>query len=130
VKLMRILKYFFLVFFLLLLSNCSELIQTNGFSDDLNYRPNYPISETLQTPTLSFGIGIETGESFIHWTNVESVDFYELEKSYTEGFESSWLIFRGSEISFTEPGSLIRYYYRVRVIYNLSASKWSNIVHN
>src|SRR3989339_276468 len=109
---MRILKYFFLVFFLLLLSNCSELIQTNGFSDDLNYRPNYPISETLQTPTLSFGIGIETGESFIHWTNVESVDFYELEKSYTEG------------------GSLIRYYYRVRVIYNLSASKWSNIVHN
>ena len=31
---------------------------------------------------VSFGIGIETGESFIHWTNVESVDFYELEKSY------------------------------------------------
>ena len=127
---MRILKYVILIFFSLLLSNCSELTETNGFSEDLNYRPNYPISETLQVPIMSFGIGIETGESYLHWTKVDSLDFYELEKSNTEGFEASWLIFRGSEISYTEPGSLIRYYYRVRVIYNLKASKWSNFVHN
>ena len=76
-------------------------------------------------------LGIETGESYLSvGQSTEIADFYELEKSYTEGFESSWLIFRGFEISYTEPGSLIRYYYRARLIYNLSASKWSNIVHN
>ena len=128
--LMRIPKNSILLFFLLVLAQCSEPTGIDGFSEDLNYRPNWPISETLVAPRLSFGIGIETGESFIQWTKVENVDFYELEKSYSDGFESSWLILRGSETSYSEPGSSIRYYFRVRTIYNLRASYWSNIVHN
>jgi hypothetical protein len=90
----------------------------------------------LSAPILS---GSKQGDKKrLSWTPVAGATAYLLERSYTDLFYPTTILYEGKELSFTEPaprGSLTCYY-RVRATtpglggfgYSLLSSGWSNIV--
>jgi len=91
-------------------------------------RPAYSSSDSIPIPKLSVGVPIHGGDDIsITWTQIDFINYYELEQSINIDFRPSFLIYSGSENIIHYTRSNITNYYRVRAIYGTLASQWSNI---
>ena len=114
---------------MLIAAGCdSDLPVSDTNNPPSGYR-TYTISESMSVPTLSVGIGIEDGIVSASWSVVEPVSLYELEESFDETFIASTLIYSGTAHQVDHLNNIGHRYYRVRAVYDTTASRWSNIGH-
>ncbi len=87
--------------------------------------------DTLATPKLSLGVGIETGIMSLSWTSDGHLAFFTLQADYTPDFRGPREVYYGPD-RYYELGHASDYpytlYYRVRAETGLERSEWSNIV--
>jgi len=81
---------------------------------------------SLPTPSLSGGKGIESPGYDLIWSNCGKDIYYELQESASSDFTNGTTIYQGPETQFNVPAS--GNYYRVRAEFNFVKSEWSNIV--
>ena len=120
----------FSIFILLaatVLISCQQTTEQDNSHLNTGGRPDYSVLESLPVPKLSVGIGIESGLIHVSWTQVDSVDYYELEQCFTSDFISPSLEYAGADRSISFHSAAGHSFFRVRTIYQGSASYWSNI---
>jgi len=80
-------------------------------------------------PILNIGVGIESGDVALQWTNIQQVDFYELEECYCPDFTSEIYSYQLTEtylaVDWRTPT-----YFRVCAVINGIPTGWSNVKKN
>ncbi len=84
-------------------------------------------SETA--PILNIGVGIESGDVRLSWTNILEADFYELEECYCPDFTSEIYYYQLAETYFGVDWRSPTYF-RVRAVINGTPTGWSNVKKN
>jgi hypothetical protein len=84
----------------------------------------------LETPALTIGVGIETGELYLHWTSIPGASQYTLESDYDSLFFVPMQVLRGPTLSIhVEPDPMgFDQYFRVRAETEYLRSTWSNVI--
>ena len=86
-------------------------------------------SGSEDAPILYIGVGIESGDVHLRWTNIPEASFYELEECYCPDFTSEIYHYDLSETYFLVDWRTPTYF-RVRSIINGTATGWSNVKKN
>lgn len=86
-------------------------------------------SGSEDAPILYSGVGIESGDVLLSWTNIPEASFYELEECYCPDFTSEIYQYDLSETYFVVDWRTPTYF-RVRSIINGTATGWSNVKKN
>ena len=80
-------------------------------------------------PILYIGVGIESGDVSLHWTNIPEAEFYELEECYCPDFTSEIYSYQLTEnylgVDWRAPT-----YFRIRAVINGMRTGWSNVEKN
>ena len=80
-------------------------------------------------PVLYIGVGIESGDVSLDWTNIPETYYYELEECYCPDFTSDIYYYQLTESSF-EVEWRTPTYFRVRAFINGTLTGWSNVKKN
>lgn len=120
--------YFTFLFLMISFIIGCDTTSVDGYSSLVPDRPAYSTSDSIPIPKLSVGVPIHGGNNIsISWTQIEFINYYELEQSINKDFRPSFLIYSGPVNSVQYTRSNITSYYRVRAIYGTLASQWSGI---
>jgi len=96
------------------LDNEEEILRASGSED---------------APILHIGVGIESGDISLNWTNIPEADFYEIEECLCPDFTSEIYCYELTQTDFRVDWRTPTYF-RVRAIINGISTGWSNVKKN
>jgi hypothetical protein len=122
---------------ILITSSCStEQNPTNYIYSDPNYTSCMDNEESIlsspgceDAPILNRGVGIETGDVHLSWTDLLGASFYELEECYCPDFSSEIYYYQLTESYFVVDWRTPTYF-RVRAVIYGTPTGWSNVKKN
>ena len=80
-------------------------------------------------PILNIGVGIESGDVVLSWTNIPGTDFYELEESYCPDFTLEIYSYHLTE-NYLQVDWRTPTYFRIRASKSGTPTGWSNVKKN
>jgi hypothetical protein len=123
--------------FILVTSACSdEQDPTIYIYADPSYASCLDNEETIlnssgsnDAPILNIGIGIESGDVLLSWTNIPGTDFYDLEECYCPDFTSEIFSYQLTE-NYLQVDWRTPTYFRIRASKSGTLTGWSNVKKN
>jgi len=121
---------------ILITSACSSEQNPTYIYSDSNYTSCLDNEDAIlnsqgseDAPILNMGVGIESGDVRLSWTNIPEADFYELEECYCPDFTSD-IYYYQLTVTYFEVEWRTPTYFRVRAIINGTPTGWSNVKKN
>jgi hypothetical protein len=84
---------------------------------------------SVDAPMLYIGVGIESGDVSLQWTDIAEAEYYEIEESYCPDFTSEIYSYQLTE-NYLQVDWRTPTYFRVRAFINGSPTGWSNVKKN
>lgn len=134
---MKLINFVFLLLAISIIPACSdEQDPTIYIYADPSYSSCLDNEESIlsssgsnDAPMLNIGVGIESGDVLLSWTNIPGTDFYDLEECYCPDFTSEIYSYQLTE-NYLQVDWRTPTYFRIRASKSGTLTGWSNVKKN